>query len=965
MLRTQKLTVRLLRFLFTGLLAGLTLAGPAEALGRKEPSVAARAALPTWPQQGSDIAADPAFRFGVLANGMRYAVRRQAVPPGQAALRLHIAAGSLNEAEGQQGLAHFVEHMAFNGSTRVPEGEMVRILERLGLAFGADTNASTGFEETIYRLDLPKTDQETLETSLMLLREVAGELTFAPAAVERERGVVLSEERSGDSPALRAARAISAFQFGEQLPPRRFPIGEVEVLRSADAAALRTFYQAWYRPETTVLVAVGDFDAGVVEARIRETFSDWLGTGPTGVAPDLGKAARREMEARILVDPGLPSAVSITWTTPPEQAADTQARRRVNLERGIVLSILNQRLSDLARGASPPFLGAGGAISEPFRAQRSVSVYALASGGDWRRSLEAVLTEQRRLSTFGVRQDEIDRVVADVRATLTAAKAGAATRTPAALAAAVTGTLVNRVVVTSPEQDLERFDREVKTLALGDLNRTASELFRGSGPLIFLASPKPLEGGEAGVLDAARETLKTRLSAGTSASAATWPYTTFGPPSEVVERRDVADLDAVLVRFGNGVRLTVKPTKFKADQILVRVNLGSGRLGLSADRPSPEWSAGALVEGGPARLSTRDMEKTLTGKVYSASFGLTDDAFVLSGATRSEDLDIQMQVLAAYVSDPGWRPEAFDRYAALAASVHDQLAATSAGVLGRDLAALLRGGDARWAFPSREALAAASLGDLRRAVDPALSSGPLEVVVVGDITVDKAIDAVARTFGALPARREPGPLPPGQLQVALPAGGGKPVLRSHKGRADQAVLFAAWPTTGFFEDIRGARANRLLAAVLALRLTDELREKQGATYSPNADATQSLTLPGWGYISTVVEIPPDRIGDVTGDIQRIAADLAASPPTADELARARRPMLEGILQGRETNGYWLSVLSGGQADPRLLDAIRSLVPTLEALTPADLQAAARRWLQSDRLWRLEVRPDSSRTEQSP
>lgn len=960
---------RLLRVLRAGLLAalvgGLALPGPATALARSEPAGSARTALPAWPQAASDIPPDPGFRFGMLANGMRYAVRRQTLPPGQAALRLHIAAGSLNEAEGQQGLAHFVEHMAFNGSTRVPEGEMVRILERLGLAFGADTNASTGFEETIYRLDLPKTDRETLETSLMLLREVAGELSFAPAAVERERGVVMSEERSGDSPALRAARANSAFQFRDQLPPRRFPIGEVEVLRSADAEALRAFYQAWYRPETAVLVAVGDFDADAVEARIRETFSDWRGTGPAGIAPDLGRAVRRETEARILMDPGLPTAVSVTWTAPPERAADTEARRKVNLERGLVLSVLNQRLSDLARGSSPPFLGAGGSVSEPFRAQRSVGVYALVTGGDWRRSLGAVLTEQRRLSTFGVRQDEIDRVVADVRATLASAKAGAATRTPGALAGAVTGTLVSRIVVTSPEQDLERFDRLVKTLDLGALNRTASELFRGSGPLIFLTTPQAFEGGEAAVLGAAREALKAPVSAGTAELAMTWPYANFGAPTDTVERREVADLDAVLVRFSNGVRLTVKPTKFKADQVLVRVNLGNGRLGLSPDRPSPEWSAGALIEGGPAQINTRGMEKALTGRVYSASVGLTDDAFVLSGVTRGEDLDTQMQVLAAYVSDPGWRPEAFDRYAALTASVHDQLAATSAGVLRRDLATLLRAGDTRWAFPSREALAAATLDDLRRDLDPALSSGPLEVVVVGDITVDKAIDAVARTFGALPTRAEPAPLPARQLQVALPTGGGEAVVRTHKGRADQAVLFAAWPTTGFFEDPRGARANRLLAAVLSLRLTDELRERQGATYSPTADATQSLILPGWGYISTVVEIPPDRIGEVTRDIQRIAADLAASPPTADELARARKPMLESILQGRETNGYWLSVLSGVQSDPRQLDAVRSLLPTLEALTPADLQAAARRWLRDDRLWRLEVRPLPSKGRSTP
>jgi zinc protease len=436
-----------------------------------------------------------------------------------------------------------------------------------------------------------------------------------------------------------------------------------------------------------------------------------------------------------------------------------------------------------------------------------------------------------------------------------------------------------------------------------------------------------------------------------------WPYSSFGTPSEIVERRDIADLDAVLVRFANGVRLTVKPTRFKADQILVRVNVGGGRLSLPPDRPSPEWSAGALIEGGTGKISTRMMEKALAGQVYSTGFGLTDDAFVLSGATRPADLDTQLQVLAAYVSDPGWRPEAFERYAALSTGLHDQLAATGAGVLRRDLSALIRSGDPRWALPTREALSVARLADLRSVLTPALASAPLEVVVVGATTVEKAIDAVSRTFGALPPRALAGPPPASKISVRPPSGGGEAVTRTHRGRDDQALLFAAWPTPGFFQDPRGARANRLLAEILGLRLTEELRERQGATYSPSTDSTQSLVLPEWGYISATVEIPPDQIEAVTRAIRRIAADLVASPPTDDEMVRARKPMLEGLLQARETNSYWLSALSGVQADPRQLDALRSLIPTLEALTPDDLNAAARRWMGEERLWRMEIRPE--------
>jgi zinc protease len=231
--------------------------------------------------------------------------------------------------------------------------------------------------------------------------------------------------------------------------------------------------------------------------------------------------------------------------------------------------------------------------------------------------------------------------------------------------------------------------------------------------------------------------------------------------------------------------------------------------------------------------------------------------------------------------------------------------------------------------------------------------------------VEKAVAAVDRTFGALPARPEPTPPPPETVKVQLPQGGGPAVVRTHKGRADQAVLFTAWPTTDFPSDPKGARANRLLAEILNLRLTDELREKQGATYSPSADSSQSWLLPGYGYISTVVEIPPEKIEAVTLDIQRIAAGLASAPPTTDEMTRARKPILEGIQQSRETNGYWLGTLSGMQSDPRQVDAYRSVLPTLESLSPADIQTAARKWLRPDQIWRLEVRPEAVAAKATP
>ena len=278
-----------------------------------------------WAQEISDVAPDPAWRFGVLPNGMRYALRKNATPPGQASVRLWFDAGSLMEADDQQGLAHFLEHMAFNGSKNVPEGEMVKILERHGLAFGADTNAQTSFDETTYQLDLPKTDADTVDTSLMLLREAAGELTIAPEAVDRERGVVLSEERTRDTPGYRVAIATLSAQMEGQLPPKRIPIGKTDVLKTAPAQRIRDFYEAYYRPERAVLVMVGDFDVDAIEAKVKAKFGDWAGKGVGGKNPDVGPVARRGPTAKLLVEAGSPWSVQMSWLRKPDGLLETKA----------------------------------------------------------------------------------------------------------------------------------------------------------------------------------------------------------------------------------------------------------------------------------------------------------------------------------------------------------------------------------------------------------------------------------------------------------------------------------------------------------------------------------------------------------------------------------------------------------------------------------------------------------------
>jgi zinc protease len=912
-----------------------------------------------WTQQPSDVAPDPAVRTGKLPNGMRYAILKNATPPHQASVRLRIDAGALMETDDQTGVAHFLEHMAFNGSKNVPEGEMVKILERHGLAFGPDTNAFTSFDQTVYMLDLPEADDDTLDTGLMIMRETGGNLLLDGGAIDRERGVILSEERLRDTPGLRIARRQYEFFLKDQLAPKRFPIGKVEVIRAAPRERFTDFYNKYYRPDRATLVVTGDIDVDAVEAKIKARFGDWQASAPDGAQPNLGKVEPRKPETRVVVEPGGPLALQLAWINQPDLRNDQMALRRERLVRQLGFAVLNRRLGRLARGEKPPFIGAAAYRYTNVKSADITELSITAPAGGWSEALAATEQEQRRLVQYGVQQEEVTREITEMRAQLEGAVAGAATQRTPALASGIIDSIQDEQVYTSPAQDLEEFERGVKGLKAETVTAEIRKQFEGQGPLLFVTTPTPIEGGEAAVTAALDQSRQVAVAAPAAIVGKVWPYVDFGTPGAVADRKDVLDLDTTFVTFANGVKLTIKPTKLRDDQVLVSVRVGGGDLDLPKDRATPIWAAPmALPEGGLGKLTSEEIEQVLASNLYGISFSAQDEAFVLSGATRPQDFALQVQVLASYLTDAAWRPEPFERMRAYGSTLVDQMSSTPAGVFNRDGQRLLHSGDRRWGFPSRAEITEAKLADLKGLVQGPLSTAPIEVVIVGDVNVDTAIQEVRDTFGALPARAAT-TVPDAARIIRFPTGGGAPERLTHKGRADQGIAFVAWPTTDFPSDPQGARVNRMLEQVLQLRLVEEIREKQAVTYSPSTSLEAAWAFPGYGYISASIEAPPEKLDGFYATVREIVADLRDKPPSADELERARKPRIEYLLKAQATNEYWMGQLSGAQSDPRRLDAIRASIAGLQRVTPADVQRAAAKWLKDETAWRLEITPEAS------
>ncbi|MEW6599178.1 MAG: insulinase family protein [Pseudomonadota bacterium] len=911
-----------------------------------------------WPQASSDLKADARVTYGVLPNGMRYAIMHNTTPTKEVSLRLRIGSGSLEETDAQQGLAHFLEHMAFKGSTHVAEGDVKKILERHGLQFGADTNAFTGFDETVYQFDMPLSEPDALDTGLMLMREAASELTLAAAAMEPERGVVESEQRLGDTPARRSQFDQRwLFLMPDQLASHRFPIGKVDVLQHAPVGEIAAYYREHYRPEAATLIVVGDIDPKAVESMIKAKFSDWRDATPTEHRPDLGAPKPRKLEATVYSEPGLAPVLWVDWVHPHDNAPDSVAKRARNVVRELGLSALSRRLDKLAHAPDAPFVQAGVNYSDYVKSLDAAGLVVVPKPREWKKALAAADAARRQVLQYGLAQTEVDREIAEMRTNLQAAVDGVNTRRSRNLAAGLVQAVNDDRVFTSPEDALARFEATTKGLKAETVNAALREAFSGSGPLVYFSSPTPLEGGDAALADTFRVIDSSPIAAPKAETSKTWTHTSFGPLGQVVERRESTEAGATFVRFANGVRLTVKPTKFEDKKVQLAVNLGGGLRERPPGASALNWAIPAFLQGGLTDLTVDEIDALFADKAMDLNFGANDAHFVFSGSAKTADLAYELQQIAAFMTAPGFRPQAFDQQRASQTLVRGQVETAPMNAWQVELQPRVHGNDRRWAYLATPAeLAAAKPDDLKTLLAAPLTKEAVEVEIVGDITVDQAIAETAKTLGALPKRETAFTPTPANIKVTFPASAG-PVILHHKGQANQSVVSIGWPTVDGRADPQTVRIIGLTQQILLSRLFEVVRVQEGAAYAPMVFGQNSRQLPGFGYTIAGIETPPDKIDAFRTNLARITADMAEKGVTQDELDRARKPQIEGIDKARQTNGYWLGALRDAQTDPQMLDLIKDAVPGLEKITTSDIQRAAKTYFTTKTAWTLELVPE--------
>ncbi|MBB3033852.1 M16 family metallopeptidase [Alteriqipengyuania lutimaris] len=913
--------------------------------------------VPEWGIESPAFEADPDVVFGVLPNGMRYALQRNATPPDEAAIRFNVQVGSREETAAENGAAHFVEHMAFNGSTDIPEGDLLPILERLGLAFGADTNAETSLDYTTYKLALPNLQDETVDTALMVIREMAGELTFDPDAVERERGILLSEAQVRNNPQRRRgadylAAALPGSRLGDRIN------ADVERIRNISAADLRAFYEGYYRPERATLVIVGDFDVAEMQRKVEAEFSDWQGEGEARPLYDGPVASPSQPAISNFVDPSITEIVELQRISDWDPTPNTVEAQRDEALRAIAGVALSNRINALSRAADSPTLGGQVAGQPLFRSARSYGLLTVAKDGQWRETLALAEQELRRAQQYGFTSDEIVEAKANIETALTNAVAQADGRSSAALAEGLVAASLNEAVPLSPEGNLA-FYRAIEPSLTAEAVSGAFQAAWQDGPsVVHVSTKRPIEGGEAKIAAALQESASVAVAPPAEAEAVEFAYSEWGEPGRVVADETIADLGIRTVRFENGLQLNMKVTDFEPGRIAFSMRVGEGTSAFPTDKPGLQQLVPIAISLDGLEAHTPDeLRRVLAGEQVALGLSGSTGALVSSGTTTKDDLELQLDLLAAQLTAPAWRPETQAQLAGVIPVAVNNIRSAPTQVLSAALNSVLAGGDARLGTTEVSRLAELSLDDVRAAVAPQLAQGALAVGLVGDFDPEAAISAVAATLGTLPAREVRSESVTSSAPVSF-VEDRSPVTLTHTGESDQGALSLSWKTDDS-EDLRDDITRDLLAAVMTLRLTETLREELGTTYSPQAFSFSQSTYDGFGHLTAVATVAPEAMDDAARVVREIAAEMAAEPVADDLLERARNPIREGYERAESANSGWVSLVAAAQSDPDLLDRRRARLAILNEVTPATIQAAARTYLQGSAPVEMRVTPEDA------
>ena len=894
---------------------------------------------------------DAAVKTGTLANGLKYYVRQNSRPANRLVLRLAVKTGSLDEADDQQGLAHVLEHMAFNGSAHFKPGELVSYFESIGARLGPHLNAQTGFEDTIYMLDLPTDKPAIVEKGLTAFADFAGGLTLDPKEIDKERGVVIEEWRGGLGAGSRIRDKQIPVLFYQSRYADRLPIGKPEVLKTFPPARLRAFYDAYDRPSNMAVVLVGDMDAQKLEDMAKAAFG---GLAPRGAAPAPRKVTvplHKETLVSVVTDSEITQS-SVSLISKRERgSSDKVGDYRRSLVQRFFEQMLNDRLDELSRRADARFLGAGiggGGLSPDVE---TVSLGATVQSGGITEGLASVALEAKRAREFGFSAAELDRA----KKWMAAFYERAYTEREKTESGSFAQEYLNHFLEGEPSPGIAYEYNLVRQMLPGitieEVTALGKTLLANDSRVILATSPQ-----KADIRVPTADELKAALTTVESTTVTAWKETTS--TRELIERkpaaaaitatRKVDEVGLTVVKFANGVEAWLKPTDFKNDQIVFALQAKGG----TSLAPPAEYFDASLASAyvnlsGAAGLKALDMQKLLAGRIAAATPFASLSTHGFNGSAAPAQLETALQLLYARFTQPGDDPEAFDLLKRQLNSFVANRLDNPETVYGDTLEAVNTSKHYTSTPPTVERVNALDRAKMMNFYRQRFSSAAdFTFFMVGAFRIEDALPLLAQYVGGLPSTGTASS-DFKDLGIMFPAATER--ARVEKGREPKSETVIS-----YFADPPGSDAmeqERALAAtdVLEIALRDILREELGQTYTVSVDLSQGLPQRGGGHVEVSFSAAPENIEKMGARVMQEIQRLQKEGPTEDLVNRAKETARRNYETQLRQNDYWLRRFQAVQLWGQEPGIIAHRLDRINAVTPASVQEAFKKYFPADRM----------------
>ncbi|MVM39934.1 insulinase family protein [Spirosoma sp. HMF3257] len=903
------------------------------------------------------IPLDPAVKVGKLPNGLTYYIRKNVEPKNRAELRLVIRAGSVLETDNQQGLAHFMEHMEFNGTKNFPKNELVNFLQSAGVRFGADLNAYTGFDETVYQLPVPTDSANVFSKAFQILEDWAHNATIDPTEVDKERGVILEERRLGRGAGQRMRDKYFPLLLNNSQYSKRLPIGTEQVLTTFKPEVLRQYYKDWYRPDLMAVIAVGDFDIKQVEGIIREKFGRIPAVKNPKPRTEYQIPAHKDTKVVIVTDPEQPNTVVQVIYKRPEIKEKTLNDLRESIKRGLFNTMLGNRIQELTQRADPPFLGGYSNYSDFLGNLDAFTSIAVAKEGNVEKAIRAVLDENARIKQFGFTPTELARAKQEFMTNVEQAYSERNKTRSVNFVNEYVQNFTDKAPYTSIEFYYDFLKKEQDGIKLAEVNALVDQFIHNDNRAVIVMAPEkdkaklPTEAQILSYVDDAGKGL-TAYEDKTIDSPLLANQPTGSP---VVNEKKISDIGVTEWTLKNGVRVILKPTDFKNDQVLFSASsFGGTSLYDLKDFQSARFSSTLTAMGGTGAYNQIQLGKFLSGKQVSVFPYVGELSEGINGSAAPKDLETALQLLYSYFTQPRKDVDVVKGFLSNQRSALQNRinTPTPQGVF-QDTVTVTLGNN----NPRRQPLKPEDLDkiDLDRALqiyqERFANAGDFTFYFVGNFKEDQLKPLVEKYLGGLPATDKPEKFK--DLGIRAPKGEvNKTVYKGLDPKASVQLVYTGditWsPETATQLDA--------LAEVLEIKLIEKLREEESGVYGVGANAAYAkYPVPRYTFRINF-GCAPENVEKLIAKTQELINDLKQKGALPADIAKFKAETRRETEVQLKDNQFWLGYLQNQYYNGDAPDEVLHESEQLNKVTVESTKAAANQYFGSNYI-RLVLMPE--------